>query len=41
LNPNNNQILKFSGAFVSPTQGGGGFTLDTGTQTGYFNLAPP
>jgi hypothetical protein len=42
LNPINTQILKFSGAFVSPSQGGGGFTLDTGTQTGYFeiNLTP-
>jgi cyclophilin family peptidyl-prolyl cis-trans isomerase len=42
LNPMNSQILKFSGALVSPSQGGGGFTLDTGTQTGYFeiNLAP-
>jgi hypothetical protein len=42
LNPANNQLLKLSGAFVSPSQGGG-FTLDNGTNTGYFeiNLAPP
>jgi cyclophilin family peptidyl-prolyl cis-trans isomerase len=43
LNPINNQALKFSGAFISPAQGGSGFTLDTGTNTGFFeiNLAPP
>jgi hypothetical protein len=49
LNPANNQLLKFSGVFVGPTLSGGfalqgaGFTLDTGTQTGYFeiNSVPP
>jgi hypothetical protein len=49
LNPITSQILKFSGALVGPSQGGGfpvqggGFTLDTGTQTGYFeiNLVTP
>jgi peptidyl-prolyl cis-trans isomerase A (cyclophilin A) len=42
LNPITSQILKFSGAFVSPSQGGAGFTLDAGTNTGYFeiNLTP-
>jgi hypothetical protein len=41
VNPITSQILKFSGAFVNPTQGGAGFTLDTGTQTGYFNIGQP
>jgi hypothetical protein len=41
LNPINSQILKFSGAFVSPSQGGGGFTLDAGTNTGYFEIMLP
>jgi cyclophilin family peptidyl-prolyl cis-trans isomerase len=43
LNPNTSQILKFSGAFINPMLGAGGFTLDTGTQTGYFqiNSVPP
>jgi hypothetical protein len=41
VNPITSQILKFSGAFVNPTQGGAGFTLDTGTQTGYFNIIQP
>jgi uncharacterized protein (DUF2141 family) len=41
LNPVNNQILKWSGAFVSPAEGGGGFTLDTGTQTGHFEINLP
>ena len=41
LNPINSQILKFSGAFVNPAQGGGGFTLDAGTNTGYFEITAP
>jgi hypothetical protein len=41
LNPINSQILKLSGAFVSPSQGGGGFTLDAGTNTGIFQIMVP
>jgi hypothetical protein len=42
VNPFNNEKLPFNGAFISPTNGGGGFTVDTGAQTGYFkvSLAP-
>jgi hypothetical protein len=42
VNPFNGQVLKFDGLFISPSEGGSGFTLDTGTNTGYFNvtLAP-
>jgi cyclophilin family peptidyl-prolyl cis-trans isomerase len=43
VNPFNNEKLTFNGAFISPTNGGGGFTLDTGGQTGYFEIGqlPP
>lgn len=37
VNPVNNQLLKFSGAFFGASQGGG-FTLDAGTNTGYFQI---
>ena len=40
LNPFSHQTLNFNGAFISPAQGGGGFTLDTGGQTGYFEISP-
>jgi cyclophilin family peptidyl-prolyl cis-trans isomerase len=39
LNPSNGEKLSFSGIFVSPTNGGGGFTLDIDKQTGYFTIS--
>jgi hypothetical protein len=38
LNPFNDEKLPFSGAFINPTNGGAGFTLDTNRQTGYFGI---
>jgi cyclophilin family peptidyl-prolyl cis-trans isomerase len=41
LNPfNNDAKLSFSGAFISPSEGGAGFTLDINQQTGYFTISP-
>jgi peptidyl-prolyl cis-trans isomerase A (cyclophilin A) len=42
VNPFNNEKLPFNGAFISPAEGGAGFTLYTNKQTGYFQvgLAP-
>jgi len=41
LNPMNSQKLPFSGAWVNPLQGASGFTLDVGTNTGYFEITAP
>ena len=43
VNPFNNGKLSFNGGFISQTNGGGGFTLDVGNQTGYFEIGalPP
>jgi cyclophilin family peptidyl-prolyl cis-trans isomerase len=38
LNPFNDEKLPFTGAFISPTNGGGGFTLDISNQTGFFGI---
>jgi hypothetical protein len=38
LNPSTGKTLDFSGVFVSPSQGGGGFTLEADAQTGYFEI---
>jgi cyclophilin family peptidyl-prolyl cis-trans isomerase len=40
LNTNDNKTLRFSGAFMSPSQGGSGFIPDAGGQTGCFVLKP-
>jgi cyclophilin family peptidyl-prolyl cis-trans isomerase len=42
VNPFNDEKLTFDGAFISPTEGGAGFildTLDTNKQTGYFGIS--
>jgi hypothetical protein len=39
LNPLNNKTLPFSGAFFGPANGGAGFTLDAGTNTGWFTIS--
>jgi len=39
INPFNNEKLPFNGAFISPTEGGGGFTLDVNKQTGFFTIS--
>jgi cyclophilin family peptidyl-prolyl cis-trans isomerase len=43
LNPFTQKSLPFNGVFLSPSEGGAGFTLDANGQTGYFeiSLAPP
>jgi hypothetical protein len=33
-------VRNIYGAFTSPTQGGGGFFLDTNSQTGWFEITP-
>jgi hypothetical protein len=38
LNPNNNKVLQFKGAFISPSQGGSGFIPDADGQVGFFEL---
>jgi cyclophilin family peptidyl-prolyl cis-trans isomerase len=38
VNPNGNKTLQFKGAFLGQSQGGSGFILDGGTQTGQFLL---
>jgi len=38
LNPNDNKTLQFKGAFFGQSQGGSGFILEGGSQTGYFSL---
>ena len=39
VNPANNEKLLFNGAFISPAEGGAGFTLDVDRQTGYFEIS--
>jgi cyclophilin family peptidyl-prolyl cis-trans isomerase len=39
INPANSEKLPFNGAFISPTEGGAGFTLDVDRQTGYFEIS--
>jgi hypothetical protein len=38
LNTNDNQTLRFKGAYLGPSQGGSGFIPETGGQTGSFEL---
>jgi len=40
VNPVDNKTLNFDGIIFSPAEGGSGFTLDTGSQTGYFDITP-
>ncbi|MGD0813177.1 MAG: peptidylprolyl isomerase [Verrucomicrobiota bacterium] len=40
LNTNDNQTLRFKGAFIGASQGGSGFIPDAGGQTGWFELEP-
>jgi hypothetical protein len=40
VNPINGKTLPFSGVFISPLEGGSGFTLDANSQTGYFEIKP-
>ncbi len=40
VNPSTGKTLDFSGVFLSPSLGGGGFTLDADAQTGYFDIIP-
>jgi hypothetical protein len=38
LNTNDNQTLRFKGAYLGPSQGGSGFIPESGGQTGSFEL---
>ncbi|MGP8239166.1 MAG: peptidylprolyl isomerase [Limisphaerales bacterium] len=38
LNPSTGKMLPFEGAFTSPSQGGTGFVLDTGHETGSLSI---
>jgi cyclophilin family peptidyl-prolyl cis-trans isomerase len=39
-NPTNTQTLDFRGVLFSPSEGGSGFTLEAGSQTGSFQITP-
>jgi hypothetical protein len=37
--PSGKSVHNFSGAFISPSQGGLGYFLDTNSQTGWFQIS--
>jgi cyclophilin family peptidyl-prolyl cis-trans isomerase/methionine-rich copper-binding protein CopC len=40
VNPVDQKTLDFNGVFLGPSPGGAGFTLETGSQTGWFEITP-